>query len=259
MSERVYVAVVLFFILLSFLALAFDVDTEIKNWLFLRAQRKRNSNVSEEAERTGGSQPFDLWEEIMQENQEEMRQQLEARERDERTWEEIRRIRDDRFARQEHIRQAREEMSRQQNTTQTNSTYHNATSGGFYNMGSWNMADSPRPTEAPASYHVGDIVKLEFPPREQNIPGDYSWQRPRQTLEGLLHGQHVILGQPDPRNDDSDLPRLWNCSILNAADCPPNLIGERLLLSEKYFIKKPAPAVVYPKKVQLKEGGLPKL
>ena len=187
----------------------------------------------------------------MQENQEEMRQQLEARRRDERTWEELRRIRDERINRQEHIRRAREEMEEQRqrrnNTTQGHYVHHH--------MGTWNMADSPRPTEAPAPFTVGDIVKLEFPEHERFIYGDYSWQHPRQTTEGMLHGQYVILKRQHP-----GAPYLWDVAILNEADCPPSMIGRQLVVRQKCFIKKqPAPAIVYPKKVKLTEGGLPKL
>lgn len=251
MSERAYVVGILFFFLLAFLALVFDVDTEIKNWLSLRAQRKRNSNASKEAERTEGNSSLDIWEEIMCKNQREQREQLEARSRDQHIMAELRRIRMMRESREEMLRNYHEQMEEQRHRR------NNTTQGDYvhYHMGTWNMADSPRPTEAPAPFTVGDIVKLEFPEHERFIHGDYSWQHPRQTTEGMLHGQYVIL-----RHQHPGAPHLWDVSILNKADCPPSLIGRQLVVREKYFIKKqPAPAKAYPNKVKLTEGGLPKL
>ena len=106
----------------------------------------------------------------------------------------------------------------------------------------------------PDTFVVGDVVRLEFPEHERFIHGDYSWQH-RQTTEGMLHGQYVILKHQHP-----GAPYLWDVSILNKADCPPSLIGRQLVAREKYFIKKQsAPAKAYPKKVKLAEGGLPKL
>ena len=106
----------------------------------------------------------------------------------------------------------------------------------------------------PDTFVVGDVVRLEFPEHERFIHGDYSWQL-RQTTEGMLHGHYVIL-----RHQHPGAPHLWDVSILNEADCPPNLIGRQLVAREKDFIKKQsAPAKAYPKKVKLAEGGLPKL
>ena len=252
MSENAYIIMVLFFVLFVLILMSLDFQDDIRKWLKRRAEKKRQSDVSEEAERAEGSSSEDLWEEIMRENQREQWEQLEARERDQRTMAELRRIRMMRESREEMLRNYHEQMEEQRhrrdnNTTQGDYVHHH--------MGTWNMADSPRPTEAPAPFTVGDIVKLEFPEHERFIHGDYSWQHPRQTTEGLLHGQYVIL-----RHQHPGAPYLWDVAVLNEADCPPSMIGRQLVVREKYFIKKqPAPAIVYPKKVKLTEGGLPKL
>lgn len=326
MSENAYIIMVLFFVLFVLILMSFDFQDDIHKWLKHRAQRKKQSNVPEEAERAEGSSSEDLWEEIMRENQREQREQLEARSRDQHTTAELRRIRMMRESREEMLRNYHEQMEEQRhqrnNTTQVDYDYHH--------MGSWNMADSPNthrasaykqgdvvrlhfpedqrnhirqllhgqvvrldspredyagewycslvdPTTMPEAFRVrrvcvreyffvpaepepdtfvvGDVVRLEFPEHERFIHGDYSWQHPRQTTEGMLHGQYVILKRQHP-----GAPYLWDVAILNEADCPPSMIGRQLVVRQKYFIKKqPAPAIVYPKKVKLTEGGLPKL
>ena len=318
MSENAYIIMVLFFVLFVLILMSLDFQDDIRKWLKRRAQRKKQSNVSKEAERTEGSSSLDIWKEIERTRREELRQQIEAREQEYRIVETTRRMRE--------LRDARESMRANLthvygNTTQNNYVHHH--------MGSWNMADSPNthrasaysqgdvvrlhfpedqrnhirqllheqvvrlnspredyagewycsfvnPTTIPEAFRVrrvcvrecffapaepepdtfvvGDVVRLEFPEHERFIHGDYSWQR-RQTTEGLLNGQHVIL-----RHQHPGAPYLWDVSILNKADCPPSLIGRQLVAREKYFIKKQsAPAKAYPKKVKLTEGGLPKL
>ena len=318
MSENAYIIMVLFFVLFVSTLMSLDFQDDIRKWLKHRAQRKRQSNVSKEAERAEGSSSLDICEEIERARREELHQQIEAREQEYRIVETTRRMRE--------LRDARESMRANLthvygNTTQVDYDYHH--------MGSWNMADSPNthrasaynqgdvvrlhfpedqrnhirqllhgqvvrldspredyagewycslvnPTTMPEAFRVrrvcvreyffvpaepepdtfvvGDVVRLEFPEHERFIHGDYSWQR-RQTTEGLLHGQYVIL-----RHQHPGAPYLWDVSILNKADCPPSLIGRQLVAQEKYFIKKqPAPAKAYPKKVKLTEGGLPKL
>ena len=318
MSENAYIIMVLFFVLFVWALMSLDFQDDIRKWLKHRAQRKRQSNVPEEAERAEGSSSLDIWEEIERARREELHQQIEAREQEYRIVETTRRMRE--------LRDARESM--RANLTHV---YGNTTQNNYVHryMGSWNMADSPNthrasaykqgdvvrlhfpedqrnhirqllhgqlvrlnspredyagewycslvnPTTMPEAFRVrrvcvrecffapaapepntfvvGDVVRLEFPEHERFIHGDYSWQR-RQTIEGLLHGQYVIL-----RHQHPGAPYLWDVSILNKADCPPSLIGRQLVAREKYFIKKqPAPAKAYPKKVKLTEGGLPKL
>lgn len=318
MSERAYTVIILFSILLSFLALSFDVDGTIQRWLHKRAEDKEQSDVPEEAERAEGSLSLDIWGEIERARREELHQQVAAREQEYRIVETARRMRE--------LRDAQEAMRANQthvygNTTQNNYVHHY--------RGTWNMADSPNihrasaynqgdvvrlhfpedqrdhighllheqvvrldsrredydgewycsfvnpttmpeafrerrvcvrecyfaPAPDPNAFVVGDVVRLEFPLQERDVSGDYSWQHPRQTTEGMLHGQYVILKRQHP-----GAPYLWDVAILNEADCPPSLIGRQLVAREKYFIKKqPAPAKAYPKKVKLTEGGLPKL
>lgn len=326
MSENAYIIMVLFFVLFVLILMSLDFQDDIRKWLKRRAQRKKQSNVSKEAERTEGSSSEDLWEEIMRENQREQREQLEARSRDQRTMAELRRIRMMRESREEMLRNYHEQMEEQRHRRNNNTTQNNYV---HHYMGSWNMADSPNthrasaynqgdvvrlhfpegqrdhirqllhgqvvrldspredyagewycsfvnPTTMPEAFRVrrvcihecyfapaapepdtfvvGDVVRLEFPERERFVHGDYSWQL-RQTTEGMLHGHYVIL-----RHQHPGAPHLWDVSILNEADCPPNLIGRQLVAREKDFIKKqPAPAKAYPKKVKLTEGGLPKL
>lgn len=337
MSENAYIIMVLFFVLFVLILMSLDFQDDIRKWLKRRAEKKEQSNVSEEAERTEERPKVDIWEEMQRTNREELRQREEAIARDVRTWEELQRVRLLRESREEMMRnfheqtqEQREQRRARSNTTRTNTSYHNATTGNMYNMGTWNMADSPNthrasaynqgdvvrlhfpegqrdhmgqllhgqvvrldspredyagewycsfvnPTTMPEAFRVrrlcvreyffvpaepepdtfvvGDVVRLEFPEHERFIHGDYSWQHPRQTTEGMLHGQYVILRRQHP-----GAPYLWDVAILNEADCPPSMIGRQLVVRQKYFLKKqPAPAIVYPKKVKLTEGGLPKL
>ena len=318
MSENAYIIMFLFFVLFGSTLMSLDFQDDIRKWLKHRAQRKKQSNVSKEAERTEGSSSLDIWKEIERTRREELRQQIEAREQEYRIVETTRRMRE--------LRDARESM--RANLTHV---YGNTTQNNYVHryMGSWNMADSPNthrasaykqgdvvrlhfpedqrnhirqllheqvvrlnspredyagewycslvnPTTMPEAFRVrrvcvreyffvpaepepdtfvvGDVVRLEFPEHERFIHGDYSWQH-RQTTEGMLHGQYVIL-----RHQHPGAPYLWDVSILNKADCPPSLIGRQLVAREKYFIKKQsAPVKAYPKKVKLTEGGLPKL
>lgn len=317
MSENAYIIMVLFSVLFVSTLMSLDFQDDIRKWLKHRAQRKRQSNVSKEAERTEGSSSLDIYEEIERARREGL-PATEAREQEYRIVETTRRMRE--------LRDARESM--RANLTHV---YGNTTQNNYVHryMGSWNMADSPNthrasaykqgdvvrlhfpegqrnhirqllhgqlvrldspredyagewycsfvnPTTMPEAFRVrrvcvreyffvpaepepntfvvGDVVRLEFPEHERFIHGDYSWQH-RQTTEGMLHGQYVIL-----RHQHPGAPYLWDVSILNKADCPPSLIGRQLVAREKYFIKKqPAPAKAYPKKVKLTEGGLPKL
>lgn len=318
MSENAYIIMVLFFVLFVLILMSLDFQDDIRKWLKRRAEKKKQSNVPEEAERAEGSSSLDIWEEIERARREELHQQIEAREQEYRIVETARRMRE--------LRDARESMRANLTHVYGNTTQHNYV---HRYMGSWNMADSPNthrasaynqgdvvrlhfpegqrdhigqllheqvvrldspredyagewycsfvnPTTMPEAFRerrvcvreyffvpaepepntfvVGDVVRLEFPEHERFIHGDYSWQR-RQTIEGMLHGQYVIL-----RHQHPGAPHLWDVSILNKADCPPSLIGRQLVAREKYFIKKqPAPAKAYPKKVKLTEGGLPKL
>lgn len=317
MSENAYIIMVLFFVLFVLTLMSLDFQDDIRKWLKHRAQRKRQSNVSKEAERAEGSSSLDIYEEIERARREGL-PATEAREQEYRIVETTRRMRE--------LRDARESM--RANLTHV---YGNTTQNNYVHryMGSWNMADSPNthrasaynqgdvvrlhfpedqrnhirqllhgqvvrlnspredypgewycsfvnPTTMPEAFRVrrvcvreyffvpaepepdtfvvGDVVRLEFPERERFVHGDYSWQL-RQTTEGMLHGHYVIL-----RHQHPGAPHLWDVSILNEADCPPNLIGRQLVAREKDFIKKqPAPAKAYPKKVKLTEGGLPKL
>ena len=60
MSENAYIIMVLFFVLFVSTLMSLDFQDDIRKWLKHRAQRKRQSNVSKEAERTEGSSSLDI-------------------------------------------------------------------------------------------------------------------------------------------------------------------------------------------------------
>ena len=207
MSEIAYVVGILFFFLLTFLALIFEVDRTMQRWLHKRAKDKEPSDVSKEAERAEGSSSLDIWEEIERARREELHQQIEAREQEYRIVETTRRMRE--------LRDARESMRANLthvygNTTQVDYDYHH--------MGSWNMADSPN-THRASAYNQGDVVRLHFPEDQRN------------HIRQLLHGQVVRLDSPR-----EDYAGEWYCSLVNPTTMPEAFRVRRVCVREYFFV-----------------------
>ena len=207
MSENAYIIMVLFFVLFVSTLMSLDFQDDIRKWLKHRAQRKRQSNVSKEAERTEGSSSLDICEEIERARREELHQQIEAREQEYRIVETTRRMRE--------LRDARESM--RANLTHV---YGNTTQNNYVHryMGSWNMADSPN-THRASAYNQGDVVRLHFPEGQ------------RDRIRQLLHGQVVRLDSPR-----EDYAGEWYCSFVNPTTMPEAFRVRRVCVREYFFV-----------------------